>query len=209
MNMNWRKKQNPIQKRGLFGDFIEVIGDVVDDIVDEQNINYDTYCSDDDNNNNDNNNNGTNSSSGNGFFGGTSNGGPDGAGPFNTDELTITIMDGTNNSIEIPFIQKTDSDSNSDSNSNSNFIHIMESTIENKDYKARFGILTPIASVNPSYSLTIYDNNRNVIVHADKISVTTPQQSQYGYQITATKNKGNTFIVYTTEKCTITIADTK
>jgi hypothetical protein len=201
--MNWRKKQNTVQKRGIFMDIVDVISDVVD-IVAEENVIADTSCSDDDANNN------NNTTNGNGFFGGTSFGGTsngsanNGAGLIgSTTDLTITINEDTDN-IKIPFTQKT--------NSNSNFIHIMESNIENNNYQARFGILTQVPSLNNStdYSLILYDNNRNVIVHADKISVPTiPQQKQYGYQIIATQNNSNTFNVYQTETCTITISDKK
>ena len=88
----------------------------------------------------------------------------------------------------------------------------MESNVGDKDYQGRFGIFTPIPSVNTSdYSLKIYDNNRNLIVHADKISIdNTPH---VGYQITPTKKNDTktdtTFNVYQTETCTITIANTK
>ena len=191
MNMNWRKKKDPIQKRGFCGDLLNLITYVGEEIVvDEQCTGAGTGAST-----------GTGTGAGAGTgAGGLIGGENNGAGLIgaNTD-LTITI----NNDSAITFTQKTDS--------NSNFIHIMEN-VNNDDYQGRFGIFTPVPSVNTiDYSLTIYDNNRNVIVHADKISVTTPQQKQYGYQITptTTKNNGNTFNVYQTETCTITIAYTK
>jgi len=197
MNMNWRKNQNTVQKRGIFSEMLNVISDVIGD--------DDTSCS------NGANSSGANSSgatNGNGFFGGTSNGGAGGAGgagagPLNTDELTITINAGN----AIPFTQELDSVSVSDSGPG--FIHIMESNIEDKGYQARFGILTPVPSVNANdYSLTLYDNNRNVIVHADKISDNS--ESFYGYQIITTKKTDTktdtSFIVYKTETCSITVS---
>jgi len=199
MNMNWRKKKVPIQKTGFCGDLLNLINYVAEEIVvEEQGTGSGTGSGTGA---------GAGAGAGTGLIGGENNGAGTGAGTGagagligdpNT-ALAITIND-----IKIPFTQKTDS--------NSNFIHIMESNIENNNYQARFGILTQVPSLNNStdYSLILYDNNRNVIVHADKISVPTiPQQKQYGYQITVTQNNSNTFNVYQTETCTITISDKK
>ena len=178
MNMNWRKKQNPIQKRGFCGDILNLITSVAEE-----------NCAGS----------GTGSGTGSGLIGGANNGAGLIGGP-NTD-LTITIDTDTGTGKLINFIQKPDS--------KTNFIHIME-IVNNDDYQGRFGIFTPVPSVNTiDYSLTIYDNNRHLIIHADKISIdNTPQ---VGYQITptTTKNNGNTFNVYQTETCTINISDKK